>query len=228
VLPLLQRKYPVIESNHSHTRRFLFNPFTIAACLARTTAVITNTIILVAIAAAARGRSLSFLISLGLASYLSLHPILLFPPLAILCYDQKAIKNPSVSPATYTARHVAGFFGVIAALLYSSVLLTGSTQFLASTYGTRLLLPDLTPNVGLWWYFFIEIFDSFREFFLGVFWLYMASFVGGLTFRLRDQPLFVTSALLGIMAVFQPYPSIADSALFLGMVPLFRHVFPRK
>ena len=30
-------------------------------------------------------------------------------------------------------------------------------------------MPDLTPNVGMWWYFFTEMFDHFRPFFLGVF-----------------------------------------------------------
>lgn len=33
----------------------------------------------------------------------------------------------------------------------------------------RLTVPDLTPNVGLWWYFFTEMFDHFRNFFLMVF-----------------------------------------------------------
>jgi GPI-anchor transamidase subunit U len=33
----------------------------------------------------------------------------------------------------------------------------------------RLLLPDLTPNPGLWWYFMTEMFDYFRPFFLTVF-----------------------------------------------------------
>lgn len=28
---------------------------------------------------------------------------------------------------------------------------------------------DLTPNVGMWWYFVTEMFDHFRPFFLGVF-----------------------------------------------------------
>jgi hypothetical protein len=28
---------------------------------------------------------------------------------------------------------------------------------------------DLTPNVGMWWYFITEMFDHFRPFFLGVF-----------------------------------------------------------
>jgi phosphatidylinositol glycan class U len=40
--------------------------------------------------------------------------------------------------------------------------------------------------------------------------------------------LFVVSSLLGIFAIFQPYPSIADSALYLALVPLYRHIFPRK
>jgi hypothetical protein len=33
----------------------------------------------------------------------------------------------------------------------------------------RFLLPDLTPNPGLWWYFFTEMFDHFRPFFLAAF-----------------------------------------------------------
>ncbi|KAF2671566.1 putative GPI transamidase component PIG-U [Microthyrium microscopicum] len=205
---------------------FLFNPLTIATCLARPTSIITNTLILWATAHASRGQSLSFLLALGLASYMSLYPILLFPPLACLCYDQQFSRTKPPSAISFTVTHFFGLVTVIASLLYASVLLTGSTQFLFSTYGTPLLLPDLTPNVGLWWYFFIEMFDSFREFFLGVFWLHMASYVGGLTFRIRKQPLFVVTALLGVIGVFQPYPSIADTSLFLGMVPLFRHVFP--
>jgi phosphatidylinositol glycan class U len=107
-----------------------------------------------------------------------------------------------------------------------SFQITGSWEFLSSTYGVQLLLPDLTPNVGLWWYFFIEMFDSFRAFFLGVFWLHLSSYVGGLTIRLRQQPLFVITTLLGIFAVFKPYPSISDTSLYLAMLPLYRHVFP--
>ncbi len=37
------------------------------------------------------------------------------------------------------------------------------------TEATSLTLPDLTPNPGLWWYFFTEMFDHFRPFFLMVF-----------------------------------------------------------
>jgi phosphatidylinositol glycan class U len=103
-----------------------------------------------------------------------------------------------------------------------------SWEFLSSTYGVHLLLPDLTPNVGLWWYFFIEMFDSFREFFLGVFWLHLGSYVPGLCIRLRKQPLLVITTLLAIFAIFKPYPSISDTSLYFALLPLYRHIFPRK
>jgi GPI-anchor transamidase subunit U len=70
------------------------------------------------------------------------------------------------------------------------------------------------------------MFDSFRNFFLGVFWIHLSSYVGGLTIRLRRQPLFVITTLLGTFAIFKPYPSISDTSLFLAMLPLYRHVFP--
>jgi len=122
--------------------------------------------------------------------------------------------------------HAFGAALTLAALLYVSYLICGSWQFLSATYGTYLTLPDLTPNVGLWWYFFTEMFDSFRSFFLGVFWLHTFSYMPGLTVRFRSQPLFVIVMLTGITAIFTPYPSIGDVALFLGLLALYRHVFP--
>lgn len=158
-----------------------------------------------------------------------MHPVLLFPPLLLLCYNVRASKKASSPNAfVFTITHALGLAAALGALLYLSATLTGSWEFLASTYGVRLLLPDLTPNVGLWWYFFIEMFDSFREFFLGVFWLHVASYMPGLTIRLRKQPLFAVTTLTGIFAIFTPYPSIADAALYLSLLPLFRHLFPCK
>ncbi|KAF2009323.1 PIG-U-domain-containing protein [Aaosphaeria arxii CBS 175.79] len=206
---------------------FLFNPFTLAACIARSTSALTNLFVLLALAKASQGASITFILSLSIASYLSMHPLLLFPPLLILCYDVRASKSKvAPSPLSFTIVHAVALVVTLCGLLYVSALLMGSWEFLSATYGVRLLLPDLTPNVGLWWYFFTEMFDSFREFFLGVFWLHVVSYMPGLTIRLRKQPLYVATTLTGIFAVFTPYPSIADAALYLSLVPLFRHLFP--
>ena len=210
--------------------RYLFNPLTVATCLGRPTSVFTNCVVLYAIAKAVTRKPVSSMLALALASYLSLYPALLLPPLILLCYDRLCKDEKSAaSPASFAAAHAAIFSASIAWFLYISYLLTGgSWEFLSSTYGVHLLLPDLTPNVGLWWYFFIEIFDSFREFFLGVFWLHLGGYVGGLSIRIRTQPLFVIMTLLGIFAIFKPYPSISDTSLYFALLPLYRHIFPCK
>lgn len=191
----------------------------------------TNTAIIHAIANACDGNSVLAMVALAFASYLSLYPILLLPPLVLLSYDRyaNASTTTKLKPALFIAQHLGLIIASIALLLYLSYLSTTtphSWSFIRQTYGFQLLVPDLTPNSGLWWYFFIEMFDPFREFFLGVFWLHLTGYVGGLTLRLSRQPLFVLASLLGIFATFKPYPSISDVSLYLALLPLYRHVFP--
>ncbi|KAI9375001.1 GPI transamidase subunit PIG-U [Aspergillus egyptiacus] len=207
---------------------FLFSPFTIATCLGRSTGVLTSTGILYAISAAIQGKSLNAMFALGLASYLSIYPALLFIPLILLCYDRQAqLSNTAPSTALFAVKHFVVFLVSIAGLLGASILIIGDfSTLISATYGFQLLVPDLTPNIGLWWYFFIEIFDFFRDFFLGVFWLHLAAYAGSLSVRLRRQPLFVLTSLLGVFAVFKPYPSIADASLYFALLPLYRHIFP--
>lgn len=69
-------------------------------------------------------------------------------------------------------------------------------------------LPDLTPNPGLWWYFFTEMFDHFRPFFLMVF------SVGSIS---------LLPELLSIPAG----PCIHLCAPFLYQIPV-RSILPRK
>jgi GPI-anchor transamidase subunit U len=125
------------------------------------------------------------MLALALSSYISLYPVLLLPPLVLLCHDQQP-QGRAKSLVQTTAIALATFASALTTLIFLSYLQTGNSwEFLSSTYGVQLLLPDLTPNVGLWWYFFIEMFDSFREFFLGVFWLHLVGYVGGFSFRMR-------------------------------------------
>ena len=219
----------VLESSQTlMINSFLYNPLTIANCLGRSTSSFTNCAVLIAVEKAIYRKPLSSMLSLALASYIALYPILLFPPLVLLCYDrqQRHDKVAQLSPS-FVMTCISTFTGSIVLLLYMSFLIAGgSWEFLSSAYGVHLLLPDLTPNVGLWWYFFIEMFDSFREFFLGVFWLHLSSYVGGLCIRVRNQPLFVITCLTGIFAIFKPYPSISDTSLYFALLPLYRHVFP--
>ncbi|KAI5251669.1 GPI transamidase-like protein component PIG-U [Aureobasidium subglaciale] len=210
---------------------YLFNPFIILTCLARSTNVFGNLFILLSVLKACRGAPIGSAFALAMASYMSLHPLLLLPPLAILCYDSYVLrrKNPLESGHTtglpaFAVRYTVVLVATIAILFALSCALTGDWSFISSVYASRLLLPDLTPNVGLWWYFFIEIFDSFRNFFLGVFWLHMVSYSPALTIRLREQPLAAIVLLCGIFAIFQPYANVGDAGFWLSLLSMYGHV----
>ncbi|KAI9171681.1 Phosphatidylinositol glycan anchor biosynthesis class U protein [Paramyrothecium foliicola] len=208
---------------------FLFNPLTVAACIGRPSSVFTNCAILHAISKAIYGSPISAVFALAFASYLSMYPILLLPPLLLLAYDRwpEAKRQVDGSGTKFIVGTLGAFVGFLGCLLCLSYALTGNSwEFLSRTYGIQLTLSDLTPNAGLWWYFFIEMFDSFRAFFLAVFWLHLTTYVGGLSIRIRSQPLAALTLLLGIFSIFKPYPSISDTSLFLAMLPLFRHVLP--
>lgn len=206
---------------------FLFNPFTLATCASRSTIVFTNTFVLLAVSKAVGRKPIAAMLALAMATYLSLYPILILVPLILLCYDN--IPNSPRKPSIYKYAAIDStlFASAMFGLLALSYAIAGkSWEFLGSTYGVHLLLPDLTPNAGLWWYFFVEMFDSFRNFFLGVFQLHVLIYVGGLSVRIRRQPLFVITTLLGISSIFKSYPSIGDTALYLSFLSLHAHIFP--
>ncbi|KAF2148694.1 PIG-U-domain-containing protein [Myriangium duriaei CBS 260.36] len=209
---------------------YLLNPFTILTCLGRPTSVFTTFFVLLATAKACSGAFISCTFALALAAYTSLHPALLIAPMALLCHDrlttskQTSNKN-SPSLATFGFQFVLAFSGFWAILLGLSYFLMQDWSFINSVYGTRLLLPDLTPNVGLWWYFFIEMFDSFRSFFLGVFWLHMASYSPVITIRLQKQPLAAVVLMCGVFVIFQPYANVGDAGAFMAMLTLYGHAF---
>ncbi|GAM89471.1 hypothetical protein ANO11243_075090 [Dothideomycetidae sp. 11243] len=209
---------------------YLLNPFMILTCLGRPTSVFTTYFVVLATAKACSGAFVGCTFALALAAYTSLHPALLIPPMALLCYDRcvAAKTKPDFKPASLSAfgfRFSASVLMFWAVLLGLSYFLLQDWSFIASVYGTRLLLPDLTPNVGLWWYFFIEMFDSFRSFFLGVFWLHMASYSPVITIRFRQQPLAAVVLMSGIFVIFQPYANVGDAGAFMAMLALYSHAF---
>ena len=202
---------------------YLFNPFTLLSCLGASTTTFTNAAIIQATASAAAGNVFGSMFALASGTYLSLYPGLLLPPLLLLLAQAKSVKLHFDNAAKF----VGVFLGLTTVLLGLSFFLVADfTDFLVSCYGAQITVTDLTPNIGLWWYFFIEIFDAFRNFFIGVFWIHLMGYVGALTVRLPEQPLFGIITLTGLITIFKPYPSTSDVALYLGLLPLYKHVMP--
>lgn len=108
----------------------------------------------------------------------------------------------------------------------------------------RLTLPDLTPNSGLWWYFFTEMFDHFRPFFLMVFSVHLIIYVIPVCLKFqyvscsfttvnqseffcprRYDPLYALFIVLGILGTFKSYTTLSDPGLFLSMFAIFPETY---
>ncbi|GAA5800984.1 hypothetical protein HPULCUR_006424 [Helicostylum pulchrum] len=192
---------------------YLFNPLTILSCVSRSTLLFTNLSIVLALLSGLKGRSKPAMFWIALASYLSFYPTMLLPALLLVLDDKKNVYS------------VGSFAGWISILFGFSRLFTGSWDFINSTYGTIIFVTDLTPNVGMFWYFFIEIFDQFRSFFMVVFQFHTFIFTAPICIKLRNQPIFAITVLCGVMAIFKSYPSASDASLYLALVPIHDELF---
>jgi hypothetical protein len=89
-------------------------------------------------------------------------------------------------------------------------------------YKLPLLLEDYTPNIGLWWYFFTEMFAAFRPFFLFVFHSFAVIFAVPVAIRFSSRPLFVTWVQLFISCMFKPYETVGDMVPWMALLPLLQ------
>eukprot|EP00210_Caulerpa_lentillifera_P006160 g5887.t1 len=93
-------------------------------------------------------------------------------------------------------------------------------HWMLETYWFQFRLEDLTPNMGLYWYFFTEMFPFYRPFFLFVFHTMCFVFLIPLCLRFNDQPLLVLFLQSIIQSMLRPYPTIGDYSLLciLGLI----------
>lgn len=97
----------------------------------------------------------------------------------------------------------------------------GLQDMFKRTYGFILTVEDLSPNIGVLWYFFAEVFDFFRNFFLLVIHMNILFMILPLAIRLKHRPCFLAFVYVAICSMLKTYPSVADSALCLGLFGLF-------
>ncbi|RHZ10406.1 hypothetical protein DYB31_002206 [Aphanomyces astaci] len=143
---------------------FLFNPYSVISSLALSTSLVTYASIVWSFSFAVQGLLVHAIVLLALATYLSVYPVVLVVPVLLMIHQ---------------ARSVGGFVGV------SFVYMGRTWDFLRATYVWMHEYPDLTPNIGIFWYFFMELFDRFQSYFLVLLHLHPYLYVLPLFIRLR-------------------------------------------
>ncbi|KAK9241034.1 GPI transamidase subunit PIG-U [Lipomyces kononenkoae] len=199
---------------------YLFNPLVIATNVARSTAVLSNAAMIGSIAYACYNRNVLSVMFLVLASHANIYMVYLVPPFLLLWTSKRG--SSMASGAKYLLLYITASAG-LASIGY---FMTGSVQYLSATYGFLLFFEDLTPNMGLWWYFFMEMFDFFRPLFTYIFQLYSFIYVLPITFRLHNYPLIAITCIVGITTLSKSYPEVGDLGVYISLLSLFRFIFP--
>lgn len=197
---------------------YMLNPFLIAACVARTTIVFQNLFLCLLFYHTVKGNIIQSSFFLALTTYQSFYPFQLLAP--VVMYFHKNT-NHSIQRCFVA---IISLFVVWNAILFGA---SGFESFDSTTAPFKFILtvPDLTPNVGIFWYFFTEVFNHFHTFFLAVFQLNVIIFSLPLTIKLRSRPIFLMFLLCYIIATFKSYPSVADAGLCLCFLPVWSHTF---
>ncbi|ESN92106.1 hypothetical protein HELRODRAFT_187585 [Helobdella robusta] len=221
-------KNETVRTNRLYTvAAYMLNPICIASCVARSTGILNNLAIVLSFHSALRRNRLWMCISIAGATYLSLYPIVLLIPLTIYLSrkdeeETKTIKHIKIYSFFQSLIACISFFGI---LLYFSHQIEGNWKFLHCTFGFILNAPDHSPNYGIFWYFFTELFEHFRLFFVCVFQIHAFLYVLPLSCRLVADPFFAAYLSIAFTCVFKSYPSYGDMALWGSMIFLWSHTF---
>lgn len=212
---------------------YLFNPYIFLPSLAHSTSSFENVLMLVSLMFASQGRTSASLLSLSFLVQISPSSVLVLAPVLLLLITDPVSRLASPRPLSALAADTRKLFPLLAEFIVyfasftlTSTLVSGSWAWIPQTWGAILTLPDLTPNTGLWWYFFTEMFDHFRPFFLMVFSVHLLIYIAPICIKFQYDPLYAAFLLIGVLGIFKAYPTLSDPGLFLSMIVLFPEIYP--
>ncbi|SCV05119.1 LANO_0H00452g1_1 [Lachancea nothofagi CBS 11611] len=192
---------------------YVINPLVLLSTVSKSSVVFSNLAISTALLSALQGNSIIAAMAIAVAGYLSLYPLLLVVPMLALLQKDK-LKTVFITAATLTA------------LLLSSYKINDENwNYLFSTYGVIITFSKIIPNLGLWWYFFVELFEMFIPFFKAVFNLFVVSCIIPFSLRFHKQPFYAFILCLSWITLTKSYPTLGDGGFLLSFVPFFRPLY---
>ncbi|XP_037957745.1 phosphatidylinositol glycan anchor biosynthesis class U protein [Teleopsis dalmanni] len=193
---------------------YLFNPMSVLSCSALTSAVFSNLLLALTLWCLNKHLFLPCLVLLSLETMRNLYPIVLLSPIIMVFANRSKYKAIGI-----VLLFGIFFFGVM--LLNYSIM--KSWNFLDGTLGFIFFYRDLQPNIGLFWYFFTEMFEHFRIMFLITFQMNATVlYLIPLTMKMRKEPFLLATILIALISIFRSYPCLGDVGLYLALLPLWR------
>ncbi|CAF0885063.1 unnamed protein product [Adineta ricciae] len=213
----------VQKSAHTVLLCAMVNPLSIGTCVAKSSLVIHNLLLTMTFYFFMTYRLIPFIFTLCLASSISMYPIVLIVP-GLLQFSSNANNK----------RSIVRMFLVFALFVCTNVTLLfvnfhinhQSWSFIDAIYHFIFYVPDYTPNTGIFWYFFTEMFEHFRSLFVWTFQMHvLLLYLFPFTIRLRNEPAFLFWLLCAIFCIFKSYPAYGDVAFYINYLPIWCFLF---
>lgn len=205
---------------------YALNPYSILISAAQSTSVVYNIVFLWINLSVCRGHLLLAAALCAVGCYIRIYPGYLMFPVLAAAYIQ--YPNPSkgiISRLSNLLLPLVTFIGSISILLWISYIIQNHDwSFLTSVYWNTITITDCTPQMGIFWYMFVEMFDHFSEFFTWVFQLLIFTIVVGLTIKFNRNPLYICLVISFIINVLQPYHNIGELGLLISILPMWSHL----
>nr|CDS20406.1 cdc91 cell division cycle 91 1 [Echinococcus granulosus] len=194
---------------------FAFNPFSVFAFGNHSVGIVPVILTALIFIALAKDRTLIASVLCGVGSYINIYPSYLMLAVLAQCRNCKSRVFSSLIAFTLT----------LAGLLFSTYYFENSWSFLRYCYISNIYARNTTPNLGLFWYMYVEMFAHFNVFFVWTMQLIIFGLCFGLLFRFYEDPLFLALLLTMTTGVLRPYNSVADLGCSLALLMHWRHIF---
>eukprot|EP00040_Diaphanoeca_grandis_P044298 m.11907 g.11907 ORF g.11907 m.11907 type:complete len:428 (+) comp9045_c0_seq1:281-1564(+) len=191
---------------------WLANPLNIMVSVAQSVSVAHNFLCILSVWCMMNHRVAAGAIVVACATHVGVYPVVLVFPL--------------IAQANNKVTALVVFVVSLGALVLFSFSFEENWKWVFPTLGTVTYVADLTPNIGLCWYLLTEMFDHFRDYFIALLHISTVLMVMSVSLKFWREPLFLATMLVGIISVVKTYPSVADFALFLGLVSVRQHLGP--
>ena len=214
------------------TLAYLLNPFTIISCACKTTLPIEHMLYARLILFCLRKNLYGASVILSLATYLFMWPLLLWVPVCYLFSETPRSNDGQLKKQCSVTSLINGsvVFCILAAMtaflmVASYYSCNESTDFFFSTWGFQFIIPDLQPNVGLHWYFYMEMFDQYRTFFTLMINSITLLICIPLCWKFADNRIAPVYSAMYFIAIYKSYPTFGDVSLCLALVPMIAQNF---
>ena len=189
----------------------LLNPFSILANCALTSEILNHFLLTLTLYLTVRGHIAASAFVCSIANHMDVHIVLLIPSLLMLIPRRRI--STLVSWCMIYASCLLG------SLLLSAELLN-TWSFMKECYVWQFTMQDITPNIGIFWYTFMEMFDRFWSYYLFIWNINPVMYVIPIAYKFRDDPLLVFVSTYYIISLFRIFPTCGSITFAIALLML--------